>query len=205
MRALWKAVVTAGLMAAGAVFGALAAGLTIVALEMVPAADSLVPERAFILAAAGVGAGAGAVLGRIGAITAGLMAVGALFGGVASALAVLGFLLWEGGSLQALRVMPGALLFGAICGALLGAVLGPVAAWMLMRHVPLGLAVAGTTLGSLTGAGIGMLTGDTGHVVAGALMGFAVSAVGLRFAVPRPDRTRLRAGVARVRLASARS
>jgi hypothetical protein len=205
MRALWKVVVTAGLTAAGAVFGGLAAVLAILGVDaMMPRAESIVPEGVFILAAACVGAVAGAVLGRIALVSAGLMVAGALFGGIAGGLAVLGFLLWEGGGLQVLREMPGALLYGGVPGAVLGAVLGPVAAWLLMRHVPLGLAVAGTTLGSLAGAGTGMLIADVEQIIAGALIGFAVSAAGLRIAIPRPDRTRLPGGGG-VGLASRRS
>jgi hypothetical protein len=196
MRVLWNTVLRVGLAAMGAVFGFLTAAVALVAWQVFTHHGSfLLPERAFFLLSAGLGAAAGALLGRIAAITAGLMAAGALFGGVSGAVALTGYavamdgpaIVWED---------PVIIFFAAITGAALGAVLGPVAAWLLMRHVPLGLAFAGTALGTVAGAGVGMLlTSGPGIVLLGtSIIGFAASAVFLRFAVPRQG-ARLPAGV----------
>ncbi len=129
---------------------------------------------------------------RAAAVTGGLVLVGGMAGAVASALAVgisaLAFSLLEGAPL--LSHVLGMALFGGMIGAAYGAVLGPLAAWLLMRHVPLGVAIGGTMLGTLAG-GVAGLVLDT-HYFTLPLAGFALSALAIRFAVPRPERVRVR-------------
>ena len=49
-------------------------------------------------------------------------------------------------------------------GAIAGAVLAPVAAWSLMRHVPLWRAIAETAAGTVLGVGIGYCLGPAFHL-----------------------------------------
>jgi hypothetical protein len=71
-------------------------------------------------------------------------------------------------------------------GGGLGLVLAPAAAWLLMRHVAIGRALAETALGSAVGAFLGfLLTPATGLIIPYppltlALFGFTAAAVRLR-------------------------
>lgn len=127
---------------------------------------------------------------RIAAVTAGLMVAGGVFGTIAGMIVLIAWRLIRADpfilTLDGLGfVLPVAMIFGGG----LGAVLGPIAAWLLMRHVPLGLAVGGTTLGTMAGGGIALVT--TGDPVIAMLYGmasFGISAIGLRLRVPRSER-----------------
>ena len=122
-------------------------------------------------------------LGRVAALTASLALVGALIGGV-----VAGTLrtVWELVAGYKSDVVGVSLVF-AMAGAALGAVLAPTTAWLFLRRVTLGRAIANTTVGTTIGAAIGLLietvvlkraTLQLG--VVGALLGFFVAAVRLR-------------------------
>jgi hypothetical protein len=125
-------------------------------------------------------------IARIAAVTAGLAAAGAVVGAVAgAAMCVLMLLL--SGEPSKLWVARDLLTFAASFGARAGAVLGPVAAWLLMRHVPLGLAIGGTALGTLAGGALGLLVGPIESIPAGVL-GFGAAAVYLRVRTPRQAR-----------------
>jgi hypothetical protein len=123
---------------------------------------------------------------RIAAVTAGLVAVGAAVGGVVGVLVTVMLLGSAGGGLALLLNIDTVLFIGAY-GAAMGAVLGPLAAWLLMRHVPLWKAIGGTALGTLAGALLG-LVGDGQMGFPGALLGFCAAAVYLRFRSPRRSR-----------------
>ena len=89
---------------------------------------------------------------RILAVTAGLAAAGAVVGGVLGALLVSLLMLTD-------RVAPwswAAFVIGAGFGAEVGFVLAPIAAWTLMRRVPLWRAITDTALGTTIGAGAGL-------------------------------------------------
>ncbi|HEX8271229.1 MAG TPA: hypothetical protein VF615_01180 [Longimicrobiaceae bacterium] len=128
-------------------------------------------------------------IARIAAVTAGLVATGAVVGAAVGALMmsllllVLGFIegvpeLWEA---------LGLLLFGACFAAPVGAVLGPIVAWLLMRHVPLWEAVRGTALGTIAAGTVGMLAGGPfGGLVLG-LLGFGTAALSLCIHTPRRE------------------
>jgi len=124
---------------------------------------------------------------RIAAVTGGLVVAGAVAGGIASALAVAGVGLVSRGSMGVYHD-PDTVVIGGIMGAMAGAVLGPLAAWLLMRHVPLGVAIGGTMLGTLAGGIVALLMEQ--HFIALPLAGFAIAALAIRLVVPR------RAGVA---------
>ncbi|HEX6748253.1 MAG TPA: hypothetical protein VF092_13235 [Longimicrobium sp.] len=146
---------------------------------------------------------------RILVVTAGLFAGGALFG-AASAVASLLIGTALRGNLQD-AFAHGAVGFVAVVGAVFGMALFPAAAWLLMRRVPVGLALAGTGAGTVAGGVLGWLipandaflisvgpvSGPDQAVdaVTGAVIGFVLSIVFLRIATARAARRRA-AGVA---------
>jgi hypothetical protein len=125
---------------------------------------------------------------RVAAVTGGLVVVGGIAGALASALAVMFIVLWEQGAVAPAFQAP--LLSAALVfGALYGAVLGPLAAWVLMRHVPLGIAIGGTMLGTLIGGVAALLLdGSVNTYLTLPLAGFVVAALAIRIAVPRRAR-----------------
>jgi hypothetical protein len=118
---------------------------------------------------------------RVAAVTGGLIVVGGIAGAIASMLALAAVaLLIEP---RALFREPEIFLIAGMVGAGFGSVLGPLAAWLLMRHVPLGIAIGGTMLGTLAGGVAAMLL--EAHFFTLPLAGFAAAALVIRFAVPR--------------------
>jgi len=120
--------------------------------------------------------------GRIVAVTLGLSLAGAIFGGVAGAVAL-------GISLVLSRDFgrfnePLLFAVAATLGVMLGAGCAPLAGWLLLRRVPLGRAFGGLTVGAIVGGVVGwflprsMAHGD-GILIAAAL-GFLCAAVVLR-------------------------
>jgi len=93
---------------------------------------------------------------RILAVTAGLVAFGAVAGAIAGALVALLAIALSLGPLEALDL--DLIGFGATLGAPLGAVLLPAAGWLLMRRVPLGRAMLWTTVGTIGGGLVGWFT-----------------------------------------------
>jgi hypothetical protein len=124
------------------------------------------------------------LLRRIAAVTAILSAIGALVGAVLGMLTITALLLATGGR-RLFDDASGVLTFAAGLGGLLGFILAPVAAWTLMRHVPIWRAVLETALGTALGAAVGYLVAtDRGDAMLWplpfALAGFAVAALRLR-------------------------
>jgi hypothetical protein len=126
-------------------------------------------------------------LGRVAAVTLSIATIGAIIGGAlgAALLAVWGLRLGVRGT--DFLASAG---FGAAVGAGLGAVLAPLTAFAFLRRVPLGRALAQTSLGTTAGAAVGLLVGSVSASsimslpagLAGALVGFVASAIRLRFA-----------------------
>ncbi len=126
-------------------------------------------------------------LGRVAAVTLSIATIGAIIGGAlgAALLAVWGLRLGVHGS--DFLASAG---FGASVGAGLGAVLAPLTAFAFLQRVPLGRALAQTSLGTTAGAAVGLLVGSVSASsimslpagLAGALVGFVASAIRLRFA-----------------------
>ena len=108
-------------------------------------------------------------IARIAAVTAGLVATGAVVGVLMAAT----WLLSAGHMLGLLLNLDGVLFFGAYA-AVTGAVLEPLAAWLLLRHVPLWKVIGGTALGTLAGSLLG-LVGDGQMGFAGAFLGFGAA------------------------------
>jgi hypothetical protein len=114
---------------------------------------------------------------RIAAVTAGLVVAGGVFGTISGTIVLLGWMVGMEGFSSVSDNLGFLLFLGVIFGGGLGAVLGPLAAWMLMRHVPLWLAVGGTTFGTCASGGLALLvTGDPGFAVMLGIAGFLLSA-----------------------------
>jgi len=126
---------------------------------------------------------------RAAAVTGGLVVVGGIAGALASALAV-GVVLLATEPRELVR-HPEILVFAGTIGAAVGSVLGPLAAWMLMRHVPLGIAIGGTMLGTLAGGVVALVLDGPFMYLTLPLVGFFLSALAIRLRVPRPARVRV--------------
>ena len=125
-------------------------------------------------------------LGRVATITLSIAAIGAVIGGALGAALLAVWALRLGISGREFLTGAGT---GAGVGAALGAVLAPITAWAFLRRVPLGRALAQTSIGTTLGAAVGLVVGTfalatpTTSLVglAGELLGFLVAAIQLRF------------------------
>ena len=124
---------------------------------------------------------------RIFAVTAGLAVTGAIVGTVVGAVVasvILGVLQRSAPPLD-----PDLLLIGATFGAPLGAILFPASGWLLMRHVPLGKALLGTSIGTLAGgiAGWFLPLGNDplARTLSLGVLGFAIAVMLLRRSASR--------------------
>lgn len=90
---------------------------------------------------------------RIVAVTVGLAAAGAVVGGVLGGLLASLIGLFAGAARWSSEIS----LAGVEFGGVVGFVLAPIAAFTLMRRVPLWRAIAETALGTTIGAGMGLL------------------------------------------------
>ena len=110
---------------------------------------------------------------------------GAIFGGVAGSVA-LGIALAISEGLSSLTEFT-FLGVAAAIGAAVGAVAAPIAGWLLLRHVPLGRAFMGLTVGTVIGGAIGFLAqvNSVPGIVGVGAAGFLVAAVFLRLRARR--------------------
>lgn len=111
---------------------------------------------------------------RVAAVTLALGVAGAIFGAVASAVACM-IWLWS----LAQHVDAEALAVAAAVGGVCGAVLGPAGAWLLLRRVPLGVAVLGTTFGAIVGGALGSIIQS--RPLESAVAGFLLAGMVLRW------------------------
>ena len=130
-----------------------------------------------------------AALQRIAAVTLALNAIGAVVGAGLGALALWGLSIAIGNP-RSIELIGGATWFGAI----LGAVLAPVAAWTLMRHVPIWRAIVEPIVGTAIGVAAGLVLGPRfGRAVLWpiglGLAGFALAAIRLRLTHRSADRS----------------
>ena len=131
-------------------------------------------------------------IGRILAVTAGLMAGGALFGAIAAVAALLIAVSFTGELGEVVRDAD-LLQLVAVVGALFGGLLFPTAGFIVLRRVPLWLALLGNLVGTVAGGVIGwLLPGLAGdqviHAIIGALRGFLLATIALRLTVGRAAR-----------------
>jgi hypothetical protein len=119
-------------------------------------------------------------LRRIAAVTLGLAAAGSLIGGLLGAIVLS---VWA--TVWARTDVLSAAFVGLWVGVVLGLVLGPIAAWVLLRRVPIGRALLQTAAGTAIGAFVGLALGERGlgaldNGLLGALLGFVAAAIHLR-------------------------
>ena len=135
---------------------------------------------------------------RIFAVTAGLFAAGAIVGAVTGALVAAVIVSFVTRSAPPLS--PELFGIGAMFGAPLGAVLFPTAGWLLMRHVPLGKALLGTSIGTLAGGLVGWLlpigTDPLAKTLTLGILGFATAVILLRRSATSAGRAKAGAGEA---------
>jgi len=124
---------------------------------------------------------------RIIQVTAVLSVLGTVVGGILGAglVALLGLRMGD------FRISGEELFYGTVFGGAMGAVLAPLAAWTLMRRVPIWRAIAETAVGTVGGAMIGLIfqpLRDTAWLSPPLLgiAGFALAAIRLR--LPRRGR-----------------
>ena len=119
-------------------------------------------------------------LRRVLVITAALAGMGAVVGSVLGLLLMAAILTVTREAWSATG-----LFMGAALGAASGSVLAPIAAWTLMRRVPIWRAIVDTAVGTTIGAGLGLLPQPRFTVVAAypillGLLGFTAAALRLR-------------------------
>jgi hypothetical protein len=136
--------------------------------------------------------------GRILAVTAGLIVGGAIFGAIAAVATLMIGLAAIGRGGEVFDLI--ALEIVATVGAMLGGVLFPAAAWLLMRTVPIGLALLGTVAGTTAGGAAGWLVASNDfdqvvYALIGGVIGFAAASVLLRIRAGwRAERPRVSVG-----------
>jgi hypothetical protein len=128
-------------------------------------------------------------------ITAGLV----VLGGVVGAVLGLGLVVLLGARVGDFRMAGEGSFYGATFGGAMGGVLAPIAAWTLMRHVPLWRAIAETAVGTVGGAVLGLIfqpVHDTAWLSPPLLgiAGFALAAIRLRFSRARRSSVDAQAG-----------
>jgi hypothetical protein len=129
---------------------------------------------------------------RIAAVTAGLVVAGGIFGTIAGTTLLVAWQVALEGFTSSSDGFESLLIFGIVFGGGLGAVLGPLAAWTLMRHVPLWLAVGGTTLGTFASGGAALLlTGNPFFAMLVGMIGFMMSAAALNLRSTGDEQRRL--------------
>lgn len=95
-------------------------------------------------------------------VTVSVSAIGALVGALLAPLLLIALGLARGANL--LRGGLSFVLVPVEFGAIVGALLAPVAAWLLMRHVPIWRAILETLTGTLIGASLGMFLMPVYHM-----------------------------------------
>jgi hypothetical protein len=124
-------------------------------------------------------------VGRIVAVTIGLVGAGIFFGAIAggTSFALVGILAGEDISIEVFEI-------GAIFGAPLGAVTAPLLSWLLLRHVPFSTMFLVCSVGTAIGGVVGWFATTAGgdimlNPLVGGFVGCAIAATALRFRVRR--------------------
>lgn len=119
---------------------------------------------------------------RVLGVTAGLAVAGAVAGAAVADVVLAGALLVTQGPLAVVRE-PLGYLVGAAVGAACGILCGPIAAWTLLRRVPLGRAILEPSIGAAIGGALGLFFARPGGILSplgGAVLGLILSAIRLR-------------------------
>ena len=119
---------------------------------------------------------------RVLGVTAVLAAAGAVAGAVVANVVVGVALLISSGPLAVFRD-PFVYGIGAAVGAACGFFCGPIAAWTMLRKVPLGRAILEPSIAAAIGGGLGLLMIDSRGIwapIGGAVAGLLLAALRLR-------------------------
>ena len=119
---------------------------------------------------------------RVVGVTAGLAVASAVAGGVVANAVLAAALLVTQGPLAVFRD-PIVYLVGGAVGGVCGLVCGPVAAWTLLRKVPLGRAILEPSIAAAIGGAIGLVLAQPGGIwapIGGAIAGLLLAAFRLR-------------------------
>jgi hypothetical protein len=119
---------------------------------------------------------------RVLGVTAGLAAASAVAGAFVANTVLAVALLLSNGPLAVFRD-PFVYAIGGAVGAACGFFCGPLAAWTLLRKVPLGRAILEPSIAAAIGGGIGLLLIDTRGIwapIGGAVAGLLLAAIRLR-------------------------
>src|SRR5687768_7311331 len=129
--------------------------------------------------------------GRAVAITASLSLVGAVIGAAVGGVLVSA---WSLSIPFTGRDRAGIVAVASLISAVLGAILAPTTAWLFLRRVQIGRAIAHTTVGTALGATVGLIVDRVvldgtmlQLALVGALIGFFAAAVRLRLATRPPS------------------
>ena len=119
---------------------------------------------------------------RVVGVTAGLAVASAVAGAVVADAVLATALVITQGPLAVFRD-PIVYLVGGVVGAACGLVCGPVAAWTMLRNVPLGRAILEPSVAAAIGGAVGLLLAEPRGIwgpIGGAVAGLLLAAIRLR-------------------------
>jgi hypothetical protein len=120
---------------------------------------------------------------RVAGVTAGLAIAGAVSGAVVADVVLATALLVTQGPGAVFRDWLVYFVGGAVGGGC-GLICGPIAAWTLLRNVPLGRAILEPSIGAAIGGALGLFFAEPGGIFApigGAIAGLLLAAMRLRY------------------------
>jgi hypothetical protein len=119
---------------------------------------------------------------RVVGVTAGLAVASAVAGGIVANAVLAAALAVTQGPLAVFRD-PIVYLVGGAVGGVCGLVCGPIAAWTLLRKVPLGRAILEPSVAAAIGGALGLLLAEPRGIwgpIGGAVAGLVLAAIRLR-------------------------
>ena len=128
-------------------------------------------------------------LTRAVVVTLALCVTGAVCGAVLGGIALM-IDVSRGPGVLGLRDVAVAFGVGGLWGAVFGVVLAPIFAWLFLRRVSLGRAIAQTAFGTMAGLVVGALVDPSASFLFG-LGGFAVASIWLRLSNHRASQDQL--------------
>ncbi len=119
---------------------------------------------------------------RVAGVTAGLAVAGAVAGAAVADVVLATALLVTQGPIAVFRDLF-VYMVGGLVGGACGLLCGPIAAWTLLRRVPLGRAILEPSIGAAIGGALGLFFARPGIFapIAGAIAGLLVAAIRLRY------------------------
>lgn len=120
---------------------------------------------------------------RVAGVTAGLAVVGAVAGAAVADVVLAAALLVTQGPIAVFRELV-IYMIGGLVGAACGLLCGPIAAWTLLRKVPIGRAILEPSIGAAIGGALGLFLARPGGIFApigGAIAGLLLAAIRLRY------------------------